>query len=505
MAALEAVRDGAPQRRVRELTPEGADHPVYRAGCFALVGTTPRLTALLIADVTERVITQRRVQENRERLEMAERMALVGAWTWWPEEGHRWSWSEQLLRLAGFDPAAGAPPYDVWFSLVDPADRERALAARSRALHGEATEVTVRQRRPDGTRRVLRVMAVPARRAGDRVIRVDGMVQDITDVARTTEQRQAVAELGRAALEGLPLEQLIERARLAIADVLDLAGVTIGPDAPAPRPDVALVAEIPGADAPWGFIAVPADPEAVAGEDLDFLRAVANVLGSAIARLRLEEELGGQAEARGRLVAAALDAEDRTRREISETCTTGRCRTCSCSISSSRGSSRGDEREALHLARARDELGRAISGLREVMLELHPVLLDVGGLDSALGAIATQQGQLGGFRADVRIEPASRGIRDELVLSLARELLVNAAKHAHASRVEVSVRRSAAELVLEVADDGRGIPDGRLQDALREGHVGLASSRQRVEAVGGRLVLSAADGAGTRVTAVLPD
>jgi two-component system NarL family sensor kinase len=139
------------------------------------------------------------------------------------------------------------------------------------------------------------------------------------------------------------------------------------------------------------------------------------------------------------------------------------------------------------------------------MLELHPVLLDVGGLESALGAIAAQQGQIGGFRADVRIEPAACGVRDELVLSLARELLVNAAKHAQASRVEVSVRRAAAEVVLVVADDGRGMPEGRLQAALRDGHIGLASSRQRVEALGGRLLVSAGAGRGTRVTAVLPD
>jgi two-component system NarL family sensor kinase len=95
-------------------------------------------------------------------------------------------------------------------------------------------------------------------------------------------------------------------------------------------------------------------------------------------------------------------------------------------------------------------------------------------------------------------------VRDELILSLARELLVNAAKHAGATHVDVAVRRSGDRLVLEVADDGAGIPDGRLDAAVRDGHIGLASSRQRVEAVGGRLVVVTALGTGTRVTAMLP-
>jgi signal transduction histidine kinase len=55
-----------------------------------------------------------------------------------------------------------------------------------------------------------------------------------------------------------------------------------------------------------------------------------------------------------------------------------------------------------------------------------------------------------------------------------------------------------------VADDGAGIPEGRLAAALREGHIGLASSIQRVEAVGGTLTLSPAPGGGTSVAVTLP-
>jgi len=68
----------------------------------------------------------------------------------------------------------------------------------------------------------------------------------------------------------------------------------------------------------------------------------------------------------------------------------------------------------------------------------------------------------------------------------------------------VDVRRAADAILLEVADDGAGIPEGRLGAALHEGHIGLASSIQRVEAVGGTLTLSPAPGGGTAVAVRLP-
>ena len=77
------------------------------------------------------------------------------------------------------------------------------------------------------------------------------------------------------------------------------------------------------------------------------------------------------------------------------------------------------------------------------MLDLHPVQLQVGGLESALRAICAQQAATAGY--DVRRRDRRRrrpGARDELVLSLARELLRNVAKHAGAQRGRASTSGS---------------------------------------------------------------
>ncbi len=70
------------------------------------------------------------------------------------------------------------------------------------------------------------------------------------------------------------------------------------------------------------------------------------------------------------------------------------------------------------------------------------------------------------------VEPDAAGAHDELLLSLARELLANAARHAEASRVDVAVRREPGEVVLSVEDDGAGFAPGRLEAALATGGIG---------------------------------
>jgi two-component system NarL family sensor kinase len=55
-----------------------------------------------------------------------------------------------------------------------------------------------------------------------------------------------------------------------------------------------------------------------------------------------------------------------------------------------------------------------------------------------------------------------------------------------------------------VRDDGAGFDPARRDVALLAGHVGLASSEQRVRSAGGSLIVTSAPGSGTQVRAVLP-
>jgi signal transduction histidine kinase len=75
--------------------------------------------------------------------------------------------------------------------------------------------------------------------------------------------------------------------------------------------------------------------------------------------------------------------------------------------------------------------------------------------------------------------------------------LANAAKHAHASRLEVSLATRDGGLVLSVRDDGVGGADSRNGSGL----VGL---QDRVEALGGRITIDSPSGGGTSLVVTLP-
>ncbi|QEU76850.1 GAF domain-containing protein [Streptomyces nitrosporeus] len=83
------------------------------------------------------------------------------------------------------------------------------------------------------------------------------------------------------------------------------------------------------------------------------------------------------------------------------------------------------------------------------------------------------------------------------VMAALGETLSNAARHARATRVEVSLRATADEIVLTVTDDGVGIPDGGRRSGLRN----LA---ERAAGVGGRSAVERPDGGGSRIVWCAP-
>ena len=199
------------------------------------------------------------------------------------------------------------------------------------------------------------------------------------------------------------------------------------------------------------------------------------------------------------LVAQVIDAEDQGRRRIAQLIHDDSLQTLLAANQELIEAAPG----RAQVQRAHEVVAATIARLREAMMALHPVTLEQGGFEQALGAVARQAARQGGFEIRIEVEPEALGAEDELLLSIARELLTNAAQHAGAEQVSVALRRVGGELELEVIDDGRGIEEGRRDEALAEGHIGLASVHERVRAASGEFELESSP-AGTRAVAHLP-
>ena len=210
---------------------------------------------------------------------------------------------------------------------------------------------------------------------------------------------------------------------------------------------------------------------------------------------RLESELNTCRQ----LVANVMEAEDQGRRRIAQLIHDDSLQTLLAANQELIEAAPGREQ----VQRAHEVVAAAIGRLREALLALHPVTLEQGGLDQAMGAVARSAARQGGFEVDVDLAPDAIDLHDEHVLAVARELLTNAARHSGATRVTVKLRRSAYAVELEIADDGRGMPPGRRESALAQGHIGLASVTERVQQAGGTFELESSS-AGTVARARLP-
>jgi signal transduction histidine kinase len=200
------------------------------------------------------------------------------------------------------------------------------------------------------------------------------------------------------------------------------------------------------------------------------------------------------------LVAQVMEAEDAARRRIAQLIHDDALQSLLAANQELHEAAPG----RAQVTRAHEVVSASIERLREALVALHPVTLEEGGFELALGAVTRQAERQGGFEVDVDVDPAAIGDQDELLLAVARELITNAVRHSGASRVSVRLSRVDGAVELTVADDGKGIPPGRREQALADGHIGLASVTQRLGAAGGGLEVSGAPGGGTVALARLP-
>jgi signal transduction histidine kinase len=140
-------------------------------------------------------------------------------------------------------------------------------------------------------------------------------------------------------------------------------------------------------------------------------------------------------------------------------------------------------------------LSAALEDLQELSRGIHPAVLSSGGLVPALRTLARRSAIPVDLELPGSVElPESVEVAAYFVTS---EALANAAKHARASRVDVSLRLSGRTLALAIRDDGVGGAD------VSSGS-GLVGLTDRVEALGGSVVVDSPPGEGTTITARLP-
>ena len=153
------------------------------------------------------------------------------------------------------------------------------------------------------------------------------------------------------------------------------------------------------------------------------------------------------------------------------------------------------------LSEIADTVQASLDDLRRISRELRPEALDDLGLVNALIALCSRIGQQSGLRVGRDFEPQLPALASDIELVIyrvAQEALTNVLRHAHASHVDLSLRRTEGRVVLTVRDDGRGLPETLPTTS------GLAGMRERAMLIGAELDIESHPDAGVEVRLAVP-
>jgi len=138
------------------------------------------------------------------------------------------------------------------------------------------------------------------------------------------------------------------------------------------------------------------------------------------------------------------------------------------------------------------------------MDSLCPSALEHLGLTAALEDCARKAGEKGGFKARCKskVEDADAEklsiVEQSLLYRLVQEALTNVIKHAQAKTVRINSEVDGSDLVVTIADDGKGIPAGKMSEESR----GLRYMRQRADLIGATISFRAGEGVASPGTIV---
>ncbi|MGX1367286.1 signal transduction histidine kinase [Streptomyces canus] len=167
-----------------------------------------------------------------------------------------------------------------------------------------------------------------------------------------------------------------------------------------------------------------------------------------------------------------------------------------------------DENQAReHVQRAMDLARHSLGEARRSVHNLAPAALADAALPEALKRTVTEWGERTGVRAEFTATGTAQQLHDEIaatLLRIAQEALSNAARHARAGRLGVTLTFLGDEVILDIRDDGVGFDPLALPARTSDGGFGLDGMRARAERVAGALTVESEPGQGTALSARVP-
>jgi len=230
-------------------------------------------------------------------------------------------------------------------------------------------------------------------------------------------------------------------------------------------------------------------------------RELARVLAEPVAVAMLFEELSA-AERAG----AVLEERNRIARDVHDTLAQGFTGIVMQLHAAEEALEGNDAAAALaHVERARDLARSSLKAARRTVLAIRPEDAPRENLAAAIERLAREmtRGTSVGVRAETEgaLKPLGAPAEAEL-LSIAREAITNALRHAAPSEIRATLRYAPDAVTLEIGDNGRGSATG--VESADEPGLGASGLRERASRIGAALAIESRPGTGTLVRVVVP-
>jgi len=475
-------------------------------------GRVTRVSGVTV-DIDAEKARETELAEQRLRLTLALKASRQGLWDLDVEKDEQYV-DERYGEITGLDPARVLRHHRVFNELIHEQDRARFAAAASACIAGEQEELSFEGRllTPDGRLKWISVDgAVVKLKPDGTAARLIGTLSDITQRRRIDQLVRAgefVASSGSyefdAGADRYFWSQGTYRVFEFPLDYVPRRGAIEALLLPSSRPkteqalralreegrefDIEVEARTVRGRQIW--VRMMGRAETFAGRPVRFYGIVQDVTP------------------RKRLESALVDATNREQQRLGRELHDGLGQELAGIAMRLQGLKGSLQAAGPKLAEPVDRIGALLSAaIRSTRMLAHglaPVSAGQGGLEAALERLADDTASAYGIPVSVSLDlQHSIGLDDVAAGHLYRicqEALGNAVRHGKPSSIQIRLRTTLDTLILEVVDDGIGIP----RPAERQDGMGLQSMSYRAEALHGTLEVARVDSGGTCIRARVP-
>ena len=160
-----------------------------------------------------------------------------------------------------------------------------------------------------------------------------------------------------------------------------------------------------------------------------------------------------------------------------------------------------------NIVRTQELVEHSVNLVHRFGRELRPAVLDDLGLIPALHTFMKHFKEQTGICVSLTAPAAVNKVNSDkrtVLFRVAQEALTNIARHAQASRAEVTIQKLDGAICMKIKDNGKGFLAQRVLHAKKNKRLGLLGMRERLEMVGGNITIQSTPGKGTTVRAQIP-